>query len=309
MMRGIAVALLLIVAGSALSQKAVQESPPSNQQTQRPAERQNDTQEPQTSAAPNPTSITAPQPVEGGDNTSPKRPEPDQDQANWLERFFYEIKITDVLLVAFTAILALYTGRLWYATAGLWDAAKEQSRDMKNSIAAARDSADAAMAAVGSERAWISFEKLECSDLGDGIIDNVAVKRGIRFHPQWKNQGRSPAINAQAYTGFKIVDIADQSIPPFCHTWGKDVGSFPFGPNIPVGVNAVALGDINRDDLINRKTAIIIYSVVRYRDIFKNNIAREVCLRVTFGGHIKNSDGTTGVRWEIRPVGPQNNAT
>lgn len=50
----------------------------------------------------------------------------------------------DILLTIFNGLLALFTYRLYRVTAGLWDAARKQSEDIKQSIAVAKETADTA---------------------------------------------------------------------------------------------------------------------------------------------------------------------
>src|SRR5882724_11750787 len=61
----------------------------------------------------------------------------------WAVKFF-ELKLTDVLIVFFTGVLAVKTAGLFKETAGLRAAADQQASDMKASIAAAKDAAAAA---------------------------------------------------------------------------------------------------------------------------------------------------------------------
>jgi hypothetical protein len=58
--------------------------------------------------------------------------------------FLAERDWTMLLLVLFNFLLALFAYRLWRSTVGLVEAAREQSRDLKQSIAATKDAADAA---------------------------------------------------------------------------------------------------------------------------------------------------------------------
>lgn len=73
---------------------------------------------------------------------------------DWLIRFF-EVKLTDILIVFFTAVLAYKTSGLFKETAGLRAAADQQALDMKASIAAGQKAADAA---DQSARAAIAIE-------------------------------------------------------------------------------------------------------------------------------------------------------
>jgi hypothetical protein len=69
-------------------------------------------------------------------------PKEGQEEHYWYSTF--KEHTAEWLIALFTAVLSLYTARLFYATSGLVDAAQEQSRDMKASIAVAQTTADAA---------------------------------------------------------------------------------------------------------------------------------------------------------------------
>lgn len=128
--------------------------------------------------------------------------------------------ITDWLLVLFNGILAAFTVRLFYAAA-------EQSRDMKASVAAARQSAYAADVAaqaaqttaktqIGAERAWFllvideeNFEEVLESRL-DPQSWPALIKAPdplVRFH--FENFGKSPAFVKEISTDIRIG--------PLCH--------------------------------------------------------------------------------------------
>jgi hypothetical protein len=63
--------------------------------------------------------------------------------AEWAEKFFVDLKITDVLLVVFTGLLWWSTQRLWRATHNLSMAALEEAKDMKLSVAESARAASA----------------------------------------------------------------------------------------------------------------------------------------------------------------------
>jgi hypothetical protein len=70
--------------------------------------------------------------------------EPDDAKAKDKQNREEGFKATDWLLVLFNGLLALYTWRLYLATRGLVEAASEQSKDMKASVAVAAKAANAA---------------------------------------------------------------------------------------------------------------------------------------------------------------------
>ncbi len=115
-------------------------------------------------------------------------------------------------LAAITLFLAFYTARLWKATVELGRDAKNtserQSREMQESIAVARQSADAAEQAIkatrdayiASERPWVSVNATINSDL-------VRKDNGIEFAVLFtvKNYGNSPAIDV--WVDYEVVAL------------------------------------------------------------------------------------------------------
>jgi hypothetical protein len=138
---------------------------------------------------------------------------------------FWE-KTTSDPVALFTLVLAISTIGLWVATVFLYRAgekqfqharrsAASQSRDMQASIAEAKKSADATMLAVDSERAWLSFEKMNTVTSASGLVDGVPFRRSVGFAAEWKNRGRSPAIKTQMFTDFRIVPATTHRAPRF----------------------------------------------------------------------------------------------
>src|ERR1700722_8227962 len=111
---------------------------------------------------------------------------------------------TDPLLVLFNGMLTLFTWLLYRATqglftetAGLRSAADKQSRDMQDSIAVARQSAEAAQKSVeiaeralnSTERAFVFMKYMYASPIyGVGNAIN-----GWDFHVVWENSGSTPS--------------------------------------------------------------------------------------------------------------------
>lgn len=102
------------------------------------------------SAAQNETQSGSPAPAAPKSDTKQDHEKANKQQITVFETFFhwvrtfFEIKLTDVLIVFFTAVLAVKTGGLFTETAGLRSAADQQALDMKASIKAATDAASAA---------------------------------------------------------------------------------------------------------------------------------------------------------------------
>jgi hypothetical protein len=132
----------------------------------------------------------------------------DANKENLQKRARYELlldKPTDTLLVVFNGLLALFTWRLYKATAGLFvetkglrSAADQQARDMQASLAIAKESAEAAklnaQAALGAELPILSWVKVK-------LLDHTSPDHEVCGHPpkkiifrfDIKNFGRTPA--------------------------------------------------------------------------------------------------------------------
>ncbi|WP_375464458.1 hypothetical protein [uncultured Methylobacterium sp.] len=85
-----------------------------------------------------------------------------------IARYTGWLTVCTALLSAFTFILAIATGGLWYY-------AYKQSEDMKEVVASAKDSARAAKDAVGLDRAWIGAPKIEDVRAKDGSVSFMYV--------------------------------------------------------------------------------------------------------------------------------------
>ena len=187
---------------------------------------------------------------------------------------------------------------------------KEQLMIGKQSADAVRDAADAAMAAAGSERAWMSFDEVDFADFKDGYIGKNFVKAGIAVRVRWINKGRSPSIKCCTYICCNLLSIEELVPPLFLHQWPESQASAPVGPDLFVRTALIPVGESDRQDIYARKSALIVYAAVRYNEIFRSNIPRvsEVCLRIIFNGQ-EVVNGETKPMWDIAAFGPQNTAT
>jgi hypothetical protein len=119
-------------------------------------------------------------------------------QRSELEMFF-EIKLTDALLVFFTAVLAYKTSGLFVETAGLRDAAEKQRADALRSIAATEIAAKAAERSADAlqiiEGAYV-YPVIANDNIGDSLIafrqSEVRTNR-LRVNYYFKNFGKTPA--------------------------------------------------------------------------------------------------------------------
>lgn len=229
-------------------------------------------------------------------------------------------------LVAFTGVLAVSTAGLWIATIWLYragerqleflqESAATQSRDMQASILAAQRSADAAMMAIGTERAWITIEQPKIIPIHDGFLGEVPFKTGLVFSVICKNRGRSPAVKVLAAAFHQIGGWLNESpIPHFTQTpdWETPGKSSLVGPDAQFDSGSIVLVDAEAEALTRGQVAIFIYCILRYFDVFKPSEPRftEACLKIRSGGGVQISpSGERSYPWEVQVVGEQNGAT
>jgi hypothetical protein len=135
--------------------------------------------------SPGPKEVKAPFPKET--NNQSEKPTID-----WFVRFL-ELRLTDVLIIFFTGLLAIRTSGLYRETAALRTIADQQRADLLLSIEAAQDSARAAelsaKAAIGVELPMLSVSKIEfqpATPYLETSFDTVVVTI--------TNYGRTPAF-------------------------------------------------------------------------------------------------------------------
>jgi hypothetical protein len=192
----------------------------------------------------------------------------------------------DQHLVDLTADLARYTKWLFGATSilaiftlGLVVVGFRQVRDARESIGAAKISADAALLtaettqkAMFSQRAYISLRKINLRP----IVENGFLT-GIDFHHIWANNSPTPANNINVWWS-KIITFTDNSPPQILPTENPPP-SFPImlGPNetiqgIDIRISYEELCRIFRNEIEFR-----IIGSVKYFDVFEPTKERDIC--------------------------------
>jgi hypothetical protein len=238
-------------------------------------------------------------------------------------------KYHDVINALATILVAVFTFTLWRSTSKLWDASERQlshlvkeagrqASDMRESIVAAQESAKAAMLALGADRAWVTLEKPILNQATSGEYMGKKFNRALVFSVEWQNRGKSPALKVVPGLTCKVVPFLAQP-PHFEMDWkesdevGKSKASAPVGQNGTFMTVENAIVDEEYDAVFQKKSAIILYTAVRYRDTFQKDVVREteVCLRIAYNGTYEAPypGAPTKIKWDIGAVGPQNGAT
>jgi hypothetical protein len=240
----------------------------------------------------------------------------------WPPLFGLKLKITDSLIALFNLGLFIFTGLLWNSTEKLFKAGENQLRlirrtaliqfrDMQDSITAAQQSADAAVGALGSDRAWLSRGTTIRAFVQGLVIDGEPAGNGLMLGVQWLNTGRSPAINVNVFTWHRLA-FPNEPIPTFePEILGPIIrGRATIGPgqNGQGVLRAISEADYAR--LQNRELVVWLYSRVDYEDVFNAGVPRytETCARIEFNGE-EIVDGRGVPRMNVFPQGPQNSAS
>jgi hypothetical protein len=106
-----------------------------------------------------------------------------------------------------------------------------------------------------------------------------------------------------------MIPFDQQNAPIF--PWREGPISVPTGPGGTIGANPVAIGENDTALIYNRTQAIIVYSAVKYKDIFRDiDRVSEVCVRIRYAG--RKVDPATNKEtpfFESYIVGGQNRTT
>jgi hypothetical protein len=200
----------------------------------------------------------------------------------------------DRKLVEFTRQLAYYTLGLFIATGTLVIATGclaylgwRQARDMKESLAIAKESADAAMKSAlvaeqtlyGTEAPFIFI--IIAPTHGDAIV-TVASPQGVEYPEHvsctFHNYGRSPAIIREIYltciTSYWIPDPCP--FPPLqSHFFQSEIVG-PNGSSQPNALPQIA-SFLPNDGKIHRGASVFVSGQVRYADVFGNQYLSGFC--------------------------------
>jgi hypothetical protein len=214
-------------------------------------------------------------------------------ESNWYD------KPTDWLLALFTGILALYTRRLYQATAGLFKETSElrriaddQRMDLSRSIAAAEQSATAAIdqvslskeALITTERAFVYCERIHT--IWTAVKETDLVTKWT-FHPIWKNSGKTPtkrAINKNNWwLGINVGDIP----PNFDFTNADGPGRTMIGPDATMSGSGPGITAEDLQKMRDGAAHAYLWGWIDYDDIFANTQRHrtEFCIEIQVTGN------------------------
>jgi hypothetical protein len=207
-------------------------------------------------------------------------------QARGEENRFKWMEPVGVLVTgAFTVVLAVATIRLWKETARLAAFAAIQAKDMKDAVAAATTSADAAVRSFEQMknestlrlRAYVNVLHAKKEEFPTVGSENNAVVFSARF----KNVGQTPA-NRFAFSGEVVCGGRKAVEEKAIHV---DAADAPMSLVPGAEVSGHFSGAFTREEIASvrdGKTAIYLVGTAVYQDVFNNS--REIRFCYYLGG-------------------------
>jgi hypothetical protein len=223
------------------------------------------------------------------------------------ERGFEWIKRDDndkAVVAAFTIVLGISTIGLWLATINLWKAGERQlevlsatafaqSRDMQDSIAVARQSAEAAQKSAevaeralnSTEKAFVFLKYMYASPIyGIGGVIN-----GWDFHVVWENSGSTPTqfmVSRKNWMFFEGPIPEDFDFPDLGNPTHQSK-SF-MGPKAIVDAGALQVGNDVLEKVAKGPARLLMYGWAEYNDVFSPRIRHrsEFCSEIGVNGSL-----------------------
>jgi hypothetical protein len=194
-----------------------------------------------------------------------------------------------LLLVLFNFLLVLFAYRLWRSTAGLAEAAREQSRDLKQTIAVTRDAAEVARksadAAALQARVLIGVERprLELSSVQLEWADQ-SVRQALKAPSvdiAFTNHGRTAAFVTE-----KCIEARLMPTLPADPVYGA-VETLPVVDAVDSGKTVAAsaqrrVGDLSEDQIrlvLAGSNTLWVYGYINFRDFLGMTHKLGFCLR------------------------------
>lgn len=171
------------------------------------------------------------------------------------------------LLVICTILLASYTGRLFYLTAG-------QTEIVIASVQSAQESAKAAQQAVK-----VAEKSMEVGNRAYVVVKAIDTEKGfvagssVAFKLTIKNVGKTPAYNISQYSRIDVLETMPQySSKDFNVT--KPVGEAILGAGMSLEIESISefiIADRHIKGINEGKVSLFYNAIVNYSDIFKKN--------------------------------------
>lgn len=144
----------------------------------------------------------------------------------------------------------------------------ETLRATRETLREAKNATRAAMAAVHSERAWLSVIPYDVAELTDSMIDGAPVRHSLGVRMNWVNAGRSPALETKVTVKKEIIG-PDEAIPNFVSAPpDSTTHGIPLGPGVKAPTRWVMLTDAELRSIWGGPNRLIIYTRADYKTAF-----------------------------------------
>ncbi|WP_159392807.1 hypothetical protein [Methylobacterium sp. C1] len=176
---------------------------------------------------------------------------------------------------------------------------------------AASIAAQAAVDAVGAERAWMTFEGIQPATMLNAPIGNGKIEPKIYgIAIQWKNTGRSPSIKNGITSNIQYIGKNDE-IPFFENNIKEEFRSGTIGPGRTVITSFFWLPPDIWESFAEGNIDIVAWSSVKYATTFNRSriCETEVTLRISYDGFRTGENGSSSPNYATHVMGPQNDAT
>lgn len=202
-------------------------------------------------------------------------------QEGWWNKFFCELKISDVAIVFFTYCLVVVGAfQAWYLL-----------RTMRETAIAAKATKDALDHTIDTDvitqRAYLARRSVNSVDVKPFATDDGEKYIRFEYTPVWENNGATPAINV-TFCALKPI-ICSDDIPVGTKPEVIQMGALP---KIAIGARQMMAGGtvaVAIEDLIKcsrRECKIFLIFRLEYNDIFRDTPLRIVqyCEELRFSG-------------------------
>ncbi len=211
--------------------------------------------------------------------------------ASW----FRDLKVTDLILAMATVVLAIYTVKLWTATAGLFALGAEQSRDIKASIKLARDEFNA------SHRARVRVRHFNIG------FPNTASRFSPAFHFAWSfnltNIGDVKITKVVFTYSYRWCDDASDLLAQFLESSETKISERELAPGLSVKIETphVPINDAGRLARMANARFFMVVGRILYRGV--DGIDRVTgfcrqCPRADSSIHVREFEVVKGVDYD-----------
>lgn len=228
-----------------------------------------------------------------------------------IDRFlkFVEFKITDFLIVFFTAILAFKTSSLDRATRGLQRAAVRQTRDTNRAIAESARAATAMETSLDIARQSVaaSLDSTKTArEVGEATIRAYVFVQNINFsiapnncplvQIEWKNSGQTPGKNVSIVNNFVLgtTVIGDKENPVqykgSSTYFAKDIGSQDTDSR-EISFTCV-IPPHHAGGQSPNPAAVYVYGDITFRDVFGTNVTERFVFNLTCAARTSRGNPT-----------------